>query len=79
MTATTSRPAIHAVGLRKSYGAQVVLAGIDIDVTQGTVYARLGPNGAGKTTTVHFLSTLIAADDGVCVFAGLGLPSDRNT
>ena len=70
MTATTSRPAIHAVGLRKSYGAQVVLDGIDIDVTQGTVYALLGPNGAGKTTTVHILSTLIAADDGQILVAG---------
>ena len=64
MTATASRPAIHAIGLRKSYGTQVVLDGIDLDVPEGTVYALLGPNGAGKTTTVHILSTLIAADGG---------------
>jgi ABC-2 type transport system ATP-binding protein len=49
MTATTSRPAIHAVGLRKSYGTQVVLDGINLDVPEGTVYALLGPNGAGRT------------------------------
>ena len=64
MTATASRPAIHAVGLRKSYGTKVVLDGIDLDVPEGTVYALLGPNGAGKTTTIHILSTLIGADGG---------------
>ena len=70
MSATTLPPAIHAAGLRKSYGTQVVLDGIDLDVPMGTVYALLGPNGAGKTTTVHILSTLIAADDGLVEVAG---------
>ena len=51
-------------GLRKSYGKQVVLDGIDLDVAEGTVFALLGPNGAGKTTAIHILSTLIAADAG---------------
>ena len=64
MTATGARPAIRATGLRKSYGKQVVLDGIDLEVAEGTVFALLGPNGAGKTTTVHILSTLIAADGG---------------
>src|SRR5664280_3611904 len=70
MTAVASRAAIHAFGLRKSYGAQVVLDGIDLYVPEGTVYALLGPNGAGKTTTVHILSTLIAADGGQVEVAG---------
>ena len=70
MTATASRPAIHAAGLRKSYGTLVVLDGIDLDVPEGTVYALLGPNGAGKTTTVHILSTLIAANGGRGEVAG---------
>jgi ABC-2 type transport system ATP-binding protein len=70
MTATEARPAIRAIGLRKSYGTQVVLDGIDLEIAQGTVYALLGPNGAGKTTTVHILSTLIAADGGEAQIAG---------
>ena len=70
MTATSTGPAIRASGLRKSYGKQVVLDGIDIEVAEGTVYALLGPNGAGKTTTVHILSTLIAADGGEVRIAG---------
>jgi ABC-type multidrug transport system ATPase subunit len=47
-----------------------VLDGIDLDVTEGTVFALLGPNGAGKTTTVHILSTLIPADAGEVRIAG---------
>ena len=56
--------AIEARGLRKAYGSQVVLDGIDLDVAEGTVLALLGPNGAGKTTLVLILSTLIGADAG---------------
>ena len=70
MTAAGARAAIRATGLRKSYGTQVVLDGIDLEVPEGTVYALLGPNGAGKTTTVQILSTLIAADGGDVEIAG---------
>lgn len=56
--------AIEAVGLRKAFGAQQVLDGIDLEVATGSVYALLGPNGAGKTTTVRILSTLLRADAG---------------
>ena len=64
MTITPSQPAIRATGLRKSFGDQLVLDGIDLEVAEGTVFALLGPNGAGKITTVHILSTLIRADGG---------------
>ena len=70
MTAVGTRSAILATGLRKSYGDHVVLAGIDLDIAEGTVFALLGPNGAGKTTTVHILSTLIGADGGEVQVAG---------
>jgi ABC-2 type transport system ATP-binding protein len=59
-----SAAAIHVRGLRKTYGSQVVLDGIDLDVPDGTVFALLGPNGAGKTTAIHILSTLLAPDAG---------------
>jgi ABC-2 type transport system ATP-binding protein len=65
-----SRSIIRARGLRKSYGDKLVLDGIDLDVTTGTVFALLGPNGAGKTTTVQILSTLIDADGGEVAVAG---------
>ena len=48
-------PAITVAGLRKSYGNTEAVAGIDLYVRQGEVFALLGPNGAGKTTTVEIL------------------------
>ncbi|MBT2407852.1 MULTISPECIES: ATP-binding cassette domain-containing protein [unclassified Streptomyces] len=66
----TAPPAISALGLRKSYGDKVVLNGIDLSISEGTIFALLGPNGAGKTTTVEILSTLIAPDAGQARVAG---------
>jgi len=59
-----STAAIHVRGLRKAFGKQVVLDGIDLDVPEGSVFALLGPNGAGKTTAIQILSTLLAPDAG---------------
>ena len=70
MTAIEEPVAIRVTGLRKSYGQQVVLDGIDLAVAEGTVFALLGPNGAGKTTMVRILSTLIGADGGQVQVAG---------
>jgi ABC-2 type transport system ATP-binding protein len=70
MTIKQSRPAIAATGLHKSFGDQVVLDGLDLNVPPGTVFALLGANGAGKTTTVKILSTLISADAGDVQVAG---------
>ena len=70
MISKPSRPAIAAAGLRKSFGDQVVLDGLDLAVPPGTVFALLGANGAGKTTTVKILSTLISADAGDVQVAG---------
>ncbi|MDG4814661.1 MULTISPECIES: ATP-binding cassette domain-containing protein [unclassified Micromonospora] len=70
MSSTRTRPAIAATGLRKSFGDQVVLDGVDLSVPAGTVFALLGANGAGKTTTVRILSTLLVADAGDVRVAG---------
>ena len=69
-------PAVSTDGLRKSYGAVVVLDGIDLDIPEGTVFALLGPNGAGKTTMVQILSTLIPADGGHAVVAGADVATE---
>ncbi|TCK21440.1 ATP-binding cassette domain-containing protein [Pseudonocardia endophytica] len=66
----TNDPAITIADLRKSYGSQTVLDGIDIEVPAGTVFGLLGPNGAGKTTVVKILSTLVRADSGTVRVAG---------
>jgi ABC-2 type transport system ATP-binding protein len=70
------RRAITASGLRRSYGDQLVLDGLDLDVPEGSVFALLGPNGAGKTTAVNILSTLIGADAGTATVAGHDVARD---
>jgi len=60
-------------GLRKSYGTDLVLDGIDLTVAGGTVFALLGPNGAGKTTMVEILATLLPADAGEVTIGGYDL------
>jgi ABC-2 type transport system ATP-binding protein len=51
----TDEAAIVVRGLRKRYGDIEAVAGVDLDVNRGEVFALLGPNGAGKTTTVEIL------------------------
>ncbi|WP_326568751.1 ATP-binding cassette domain-containing protein [Amycolatopsis rhabdoformis] len=74
----TTTSAISATGLRKAYGDQTVLDGIDLDVAEGSVFALLGPNGAGKTTTVQILSTLLDPDAGQVRVAGHDLATDAD-
>ena len=47
--------AIEIKGLVKKYGEKFAVAGIDLTVAKGEIFALLGPNGAGKTTTVEIL------------------------
>src|SRR5467141_2920096 len=59
-----STPAVRVERLVKRFGATTALAGVDLEVREGTVFALLGPNGAGKTTLVRVLATLLEPDAG---------------
>ena len=56
--------AISVTGLRKAFGRNRALDGLDLSVAAGEVHGFLGPNGAGKTTTLRILLGLIRADAG---------------
>ncbi len=53
---------LHAV--RKSYGPQVALAGVDLQVTAGSRTAIVGPSGSGKTTLLRIIAGFEAPDVG---------------
>jgi ABC-2 type transport system ATP-binding protein len=70
-------PAIDVAGLVKSYGTLTAVAGIDLRIEQGEVFALLGPNGAGKTTTVEILEGYRRRDAGTVSVLGLDPARDR--
>jgi ABC transporter DrrB family efflux protein len=57
-------PAIRINDVVKRFGATVALAGVDLEIPEGSVFGLLGPNGAGKTTLVRILATLLTPDTG---------------
>src|SRR5918911_3602512 len=70
-------PAIETRGLERRFGKDVLaVAGIDLEVAEGEIYAFLGPNGAGKTTTVRMLTTLLRPTGGSATVAGYDVVSD---
>src|SRR3954468_12485322 len=59
-----AQAAIEVTGLTKVYGPVQAVAGVDLSVAEGEIFALLGPNGAGKTTTVEILEGFTARDSG---------------
>jgi ABC transporter DrrB family efflux protein len=62
--------AVHVQGVVKRFKTTTALAGVDLDVEEGTVFGLLGPNGAGKTTLVRVLATLLPPDAGTAEVFG---------
>ena len=57
-------PLLRVAGLRKSFGENEVLRGIDLEVRRGQVVALVGPSGSGKTTVLRSLNGLETPDAG---------------
>jgi ABC-2 type transport system ATP-binding protein len=55
---------IEIENLRKRFGSQWAVDGVDLTVAPGEAVGLLGHNGAGKTTTVRILATLLRPDGG---------------
>jgi phospholipid/cholesterol/gamma-HCH transport system ATP-binding protein len=62
--------AVQVRGLRKSFGSQTILDGIDLDIRPGEIFVLMGPSGAGKSVFLRHLIGLEAADAGEILLNG---------
>ena len=62
--------AIQVRGLKKSYGSNMVLNGLDFEIEKGETFALLGVNGAGKTTALECIEGLRKYDSGTITVNG---------
>jgi ribose transport system ATP-binding protein len=77
MTVVSAEPVLSIRGLSKRFGAQVALAGIDLDLQPGEIHALLGENGAGKSTVIKILAGVIHHDEGTIDVLGQPLGRHR--
>ncbi|MCJ0869799.1 amino acid ABC transporter ATP-binding protein [Streptomyces sp. AP-93] len=68
-TTATDGPEIEIRGLHKSFGANHVLRGIDLDIARGEVVCVIGPSGSGKSTLLRCVNLLEEPSEGR-VFVG---------
>ena len=74
---TGERPlAVHTQKLSKRFGTRDALAGVDLEVPQGTAFGFLGANGAGKTTLIRLLLGLARPTSGEIEVLGYSVPRD---
>jgi ABC-2 type transport system ATP-binding protein len=77
-TPATDELAVRVRGLKKAYAGKPAVAGIDLDIRHGEIYALLGPNGAGKTTTVEILEGFRSRDGGEVSVLGCDPSRERS-
>lgn len=68
------RVVLRAKGLKKSFGGQTVLNGIDLELRQGEVVLLRGENGSGKTTLLNILTGNLEPDSGTLDYLADGTP-----
>ncbi len=70
MTTDNNEVIIKVKGLKKHFGSNKVLKGIDIDIKKGEVVVIIGASGSGKSTFLRTLNLLENPSDGTILFEG---------
>ena len=75
--ALAGEPIVRISGLRKSFGTNEVLKGIDLEVRRGEVIAIIGKSGSGKSTLLRCINGLEAFQQGALAVDGKPLLYDK--
>jgi ABC-type sugar transport system ATPase subunit len=71
VASATPKPVRCAVrGMKKAFGAQPILRGVDLDIDEGSFAVLVGPSGCGKSTLLRLVAGLEEADEGTIALAG---------
>jgi len=65
---------IELRGVKKRFGSQIILDGVDFDVREGETVALLGPSGTGKSVLLKTIIGLITPDAGQVIVDGKDVP-----
>jgi ABC-type polar amino acid transport system ATPase subunit len=68
--AIDSGPVVRVEGIRKSFGTNLVLDGVDLTVAAGEALVIIGRSGSGKSTLLRCINLLEPIDDGRILFEG---------
>ena len=66
-------PFIRITGLKKSFGEQKTLQGVDLDIFHGETLVLIGPSGEGKSVLLKHIIGLLNPDDGKVELEGTDL------
>ncbi|MBD3218309.1 MAG: ATP-binding cassette domain-containing protein [candidate division Zixibacteria bacterium] len=71
---------IEIIDVTKTFGKQVAVDDLSLNVPQGSIYGFIGPNGSGKTTTLRMIMNILYPNNGEIKVFGenrTGNASDR--
>ncbi|MDD6814969.1 MAG: amino acid ABC transporter ATP-binding protein [Firmicutes bacterium] len=73
MKQEVKEPILEVRGLKKKFGSNQVLNGVDLTINKGEVIAIIGPSGCGKSTFIRCLNFLEQPDEGEIIYHGRDL------
>jgi glutamine transport system ATP-binding protein len=73
----TTKAKISVLGLKKSFGSNEVLKGLDVDIAEGEVVCVIGPSGSGKSTFLRCLNKLEDISGGTVAVNGFDLTDPK--
>lgn len=64
---------VETENLTRKFGDRIAVMGLNIHISEGTIFGLIGPNGAGKSTTTRMLTTVLSPTSGVAHICGLDI------